>query len=109
MWKSPAELFKILSVRKKLQSVDIIFSFLLNTSRNKDVAVDFYDGSIIYDFKSDLIALCDVDFFRKAPAINDRGEEWFGTKRLKAHVFSAMRNHHYGLIGMKIFPRYPRI
>lgn len=25
-----------------------------------------------------------IDLFRKAPAINDRGEEWFGTKRLKA-------------------------
>lgn len=82
--KSPAELFRTLSVRKKLQAVDIIFSFLLTTSRNKYVAVDFYDGSIIYDFKSDLITLCDIDFFRKAPVINDRGEGWFGTKRLKA-------------------------
>lgn len=48
------------------------------------VAVDFYDGSIMNDFSTDRIAICDIDFFRKAPVVNDRGEEWFGTKRLKA-------------------------
>jgi serine/threonine-protein kinase len=80
----PSELFKKLPVQKKLQAVDILFSFFINTTRNNYIAVDFYDGSIIYDFANDTITFCDIDFFRKSPVINDRGEEWFGTKRLKA-------------------------
>lgn len=48
------------------------------------VAVDFYDGSIMYDFAADATTICDIDFFRKAPVINDKGVKWFGTKRLKA-------------------------
>lgn len=35
--------------------------------------------------KSDLgNKICDIDFFRNAPVINDKVIEWFGTKRLKA-------------------------
>lgn len=82
--KRPSERFKALPVQKKLKAVDTIFSFFINTARNKYVAVDFYDGSIIYDFTNDAITFCDIDFFRKDPVINDRGDEWFGTKRLKA-------------------------
>lgn len=48
------------------------------------VAVDFYDGSIMYDFVEHKTMLCDIDFFRKKPVVNDMGEDWFGTKRLKA-------------------------
>jgi serine/threonine-protein kinase len=91
--KRPIDLFKALPVQKKLQAVDVIFSFFVNTSRNNYVAVDFYDGSIIYDFANEKITLCDIDFFRKVPVTNDRGEEWFGTKRLKApeeYVFGAV-------------------
>ncbi|MCM1134887.1 MAG: hypothetical protein NC400_04845 [Clostridium sp.] len=33
---------------------------------------------------ADKITICDIDLFKKAPLINDKGVEWFGTKRLKA-------------------------
>ena len=39
---------------------------------------------IYYDFLTGRTNICDIDFFKKAPVINDRGTEWFGTKRLKA-------------------------
>lgn len=38
----------------------------------------------MYDFSTDKTTICDVDFFKKAPVINDKGVEWFGTKRFKA-------------------------
>ncbi len=82
--KSPKEKFKQLSVSKKLSTIDVLFSFLQNVNEKGYVAVDFYDGSIIYDFSTDKTTICDIDLFRKAPVINDRGSEWFGTKRLKA-------------------------
>jgi len=28
--------------------------------------------------------ICDIDFFREKPVINDMGQDWWGTKRFKA-------------------------
>ena len=55
-----------------------------NVNEKGYVAIDFYDGSLMYDFALDEIHICDIDFFKKAPVINDIGMDWFGTKRLKA-------------------------
>lgn len=82
--KSPKEKFKQLSVGKKLNTIDVLFSFLQNVNKKGYVAVDFYEGSIMYDFQTGQTTICDIDLFRKAPAVNDKGAEWFGTKRLKA-------------------------
>ncbi len=82
--KSPKQRFGELSVHQKLKCVDILFSFLQNVNEKGYVAVDFYDGSIMYDFKNDITTICDIDFFKKTPVVNDMGENWFGTKRLKA-------------------------
>ncbi|MFG6378633.1 MAG: hypothetical protein K1W19_10025 [Lachnospiraceae bacterium] len=40
------------------------------------VAIDFYDGSIMYDFEKGKTTICDIDFFRKQPCINDMGRMW---------------------------------
>lgn len=82
--KSPKEKFRELPARKKIIMVDILFSFLQNINRKGYVAVDFYDGSILYDFMTGKATICDIDLFRKAPVVNDKGIEWYGTKRLKA-------------------------
>lgn len=82
--KSPKERFKELSVSKKLDAVEVLFSFLQHANQKGYIAVDFYDGSIMYDFSTGRTTICDIDFFKKAPVINDKGVEWFGTKRLKA-------------------------
>lgn len=82
--KSPKEKFMQLSVDKKLCTIDVLFSFLKNVNEKGYVAVDFYDGSIIYDFSTNKTTICDIDLFQKAPVINNRGTGWFGTKRFKA-------------------------
>ncbi len=82
--KSPKQRFKKLPVAKKLKAVDVLFSFLSNVPKQGYVAVDFYDSSILYDFAEDKVMLCDIDLFLKAPVVNDVGEGWYGTKRLKA-------------------------
>lgn len=81
---SPAVRFRELKVQRKLSAVEDIFSFLETVAANHYVAVDFYDGSLIYDFETDKMTICDIDLFRKQPAVNDIGEEYWGTKRLKA-------------------------
>lgn len=82
--QSPALRFKQLAIEKKLLSFDIIFNFLITTAAKNYVAIDFYDGSILYDFSSDTTTICDIDFFRHKPTINNIGEDFWGTKRLKA-------------------------
>lgn len=82
--KSPKQRFGELSIHKKMKCADVLFSFLQNVNEKGYVAVDFYDGSIMYDFENDVTTICDIDFFRKAPVVNDLGEDWFGSKRLKA-------------------------
>lgn len=80
----PAGRFKKLSPGRKLSAAECLFSFLENVSVRHYVAVDFYDGSLIYDFAADKMMICDIDLFRKQPAYNDAGEAYWGTKRLKA-------------------------
>jgi len=80
----PRERFKALPHTKRLAAFDAMFAFLAHVEAQGYVAVDFYDGSIMYDFEQDVTTICDIDFFRKAPAFNDMGANFWGTKRLKA-------------------------
>ena len=80
----PKDKFKKLAPEKKLRAFDVIFDFLVFTESKNYVAVDFYDGSIMYDFEMENTTICDIDFFRKSPTVNDMGEEFWGTKRLKS-------------------------
>lgn len=82
--KSPKEKFRELPASKKICAIEVLFSFLQNVIKNGYIAVDFYDGSIMYDFMKDRLTICDIDLFRKTPVVNDIGEDWYGTKRLKA-------------------------
>lgn len=82
--QSPKDRFKALPASLKLQAVETLFSFLQHVHQQGYVAVDFYDGSLMYDFATNTTTICDIDLFRKGPVINDAGADWFGTKRLKA-------------------------
>ena len=82
--QSPFYRFKKLEVEKRLKALDAIFSFHTFVEAQKYVAVDFYDGSILYDFKNDETKICDIDFYRKSPSINDLGENFWGSNRVKS-------------------------
>lgn len=82
--KSPSKKYRELPVEKRLDSVNVLFSFLNLVAKKNYVGVDFYDGSIMYDFDTDTTTICDIDFFREKPAINDMGKDYWGSKRLKA-------------------------
>lgn len=89
----PAKCFKQLQISKRIESADVLFSFLDTVSKNGYVAVDFYDGSIMHDFLRDTTTICDIDFFRKKPTFNDMGVDYWGTKRLKSpeeYVYGAV-------------------
>lgn len=81
---TPLMKFKSLSIEKRLNVAEKLFSFFETFIECGYVAVDFYDSSIVYDFKNDTVTFCDIDLFRKLPTTNDLGKDYFGTKRLKA-------------------------
>lgn len=81
---SPYYQYLHLPVEKRLQSMSAIFEFLTYVESIGYVAVDFYDGSIMYDFNRDVTKICDIDFFKKKPAIIDIGENFWGSKRFKS-------------------------
>ena len=82
--QSPYVKFRALPLEKKRNAADTLFDVLTYVEDRGYAAVDFYDGSVLYDFESDITTVCDIDFFQKKPVKNNKGESWWGSGRLKA-------------------------
>ncbi|WP_027446906.1 protein kinase family protein [Pontibacillus marinus] len=81
---SPFYRFKRLPISKRLEALDRLFSFHSFVESQGYVAVDFYDGSILYNFENDEAKICDIDFYQKSPSVNDMGESFWGADRSKS-------------------------
>ncbi len=57
----------------RLQMLDRVFDFHLHCARMGYTAVDFYDGSLLADFATGRITICDIDLYRPMPAVNNIG------------------------------------
>lgn len=68
--------FTALSARDKLKVFADILDFFEYIASQNYMAIDFYDGSIMYDSESGKTTICDIDFFRKQPCSNDMGRMW---------------------------------
>lgn len=84
---SPYFRFKQLSVERRLESLRCLFEFHLNVEKNNYVAIDFYDGSILYDFNNHLTKICDIDVYKKKPFINNMGRLWGSTRFMSPEEF----------------------
>ncbi len=76
MYPQAHERFMKLPCRTRLRVFRDVLSFLEHTATKGYVAVDFYDGSILYDFGREKTTICDIDFFRRQPCVNDMGRMW---------------------------------
>ncbi len=76
MYPEPHARFMALPLETRMAVYRDVLDFLAYVNRQGYVAVDFYDGSILYDFKRQTTTICDIDFFRKQPATNDMGRLW---------------------------------
>ena len=72
----PYQEFKQLPPERRLRALDVVFSFFEMVAEKKYVAIDFYDGSLMYDFETDRTTICDIDFFEKQPYTNTMGRMW---------------------------------
>ncbi len=58
---------------RSLKIIDGVYDLHLMLAKKGLIAVDFYDGNVLIDFDSDRAIVCDIDLYRPAPAVNDRG------------------------------------
>jgi serine/threonine-protein kinase len=76
MYPEARERFLTLPLEKKQRIFRDVLDFLEYTASQGYAAVDFYDGSILYDFRREETVICDIDFFRMSPFVNDMGRMW---------------------------------
>lgn len=73
---SPFYQYRQLSVEERLKSLDDIFKFHVFVEEQGYVAVDLYDGSLLYNFAQNTMKVCDIDFYQKRPFYNMMGRLW---------------------------------
>ena len=75
--------FRGLPVKEIVEAMATIIDAHVAVTANGFVAVDFYDGSIIYDFDRRETHLCDLDSYQPGPYVLDRDRQ-FGSTRFMA-------------------------
>ena len=75
--------FMALPVRQKLHIFGDIMRFLEHVAQQEYVAIDFYDGSVMYDEAAQRTVICDIDVFARQPYVNSMGRMW-GSARFMA-------------------------
>src|SRR5690554_14703 len=85
--KSPNYRFNNLSIEKRLSVFEKVLNFHKHVEEKGYVAIDFYDGSILYDFISDEMKICDIDFYAKRPYINSTGRMWGSNRFMSPEEF----------------------
>lgn len=72
--------FMQMSNETKLKVFDDILDFHIHVAARGYVAIDFYDGCIMYDFENEETVICDIEFYAKTPYTNNMGRMW-GSRR----------------------------
>lgn len=83
MYPAAHRRFMQLPINARLAVFSDILSFFEYVASQNYVAIDFYDGSIMYDFENCKTTICDIDLFRKQPCINGMGRMW-GSSRFQS-------------------------
>jgi len=68
------EKYLALPTDKKLSIYERILQFHKHVAECNYVAVDFNDYSVLYNFDTDELRICDIDFYAKQPYINGFGK-----------------------------------
>lgn len=80
LYPAQREKFSNLPQEARLQVFDDILTFHAYAVKQGYVAIDFYNGSIMYDLNAGKTIICDIDFYAKMPYTNNMGRMW-GTSR----------------------------
>jgi serine/threonine-protein kinase len=80
MYPSDFRKFQELPMPVKERIFRELLTFHAHVIKEGYVAIDFYDGSILWDLENARTIICDIDFYAKRPYINHMGRLW-GSKR----------------------------
>ena len=115
MYPSEHQAFMALPTADRLQVFSDILDFFLYVGHQNYLAVDFYDGSIMYNPKTRKTTICDIDFFRRLPTQNDMGRMWGSSKFqapeeyvLGAALDTATNVYNLGSMAFALFGSYQR-
>lgn len=115
MYPAAHRRFMQLPIDDRLNVFRDILGFFEYIASQSYVAIDFYDGSILYDFDSGKTTVCDIDFFRKQPCINDMGRMWGSSLfqspeeyRLGAPIDEVTNVYTVGATAFALFGGYER-
>ncbi|MCI3919241.1 serine/threonine protein kinase [Paenibacillus sp. TRM 82003] len=84
---SPYFRFRQLPIEGRLESFERILSFHVFVEQCGFVAVDFYDGSLLYDFVKNEVRICDIDVYQRRPFINAMGRLWGSSRFMSPEEF----------------------
>ena len=84
---SPYFRFRQLAIDLRLTALDEIFQFHVHVEAMGCVAIDFYDGSILYDFSTNTTRICDIDFYTKKPFVNNLRRLWGSSRFMSPEEF----------------------
>jgi serine/threonine-protein kinase len=79
--------FLALSLDKKFSIYQEILLFHLHVNKCGYIALDFYDGCIMYDFITEQTRICDVELYSKKPVINTMGRMWGSSRYMSPEEF----------------------
>ena len=75
--------FRGLPVDELLRALDLIYDLHAHLAAAGWIAVDFYDGCLLYDFSRQTLRIMDLDTYHQGPLINEMGR-MFGSSRFMA-------------------------
>ena len=87
MYPAAHRRFMNLPIDARLSIFHDVLDFLVFINSQGYVAIDFYDGCIMYDYDNKKTTICDVDLFRRKPCINDMGRMWGSSKFMSPEEF----------------------
>ena len=101
---------KRLQLSRSLRMLDMVYDLHAQLAADGYIAVDFYDGNLLIDFDRDAAIVCDIDLYRKKPAVNDRGR-MYGSSRflspeeyiLGAHLTESTTVYAMGALAFEFF------
>lgn len=115
MYPAAHHRFMQLPIQVRLKVFRDILNFFEYIAAQNYVAIDFYDGSIVFDFENGKTTICDIDFFRKQPCINDMGRMWGSSRfqspeeyRLGALIDEVTNVYTAGATAFALFGGYER-
>ena len=89
MYPISRQKFLQMSYSTRLEVFADILSFHSYVIAKGYVAIDFYDGSLMYDFTSKKTVICDIDFYSKMPYTNSMGRMWGSSRFMSPEEFGS--------------------